>query len=77
MNAARQMLRRFGRATILRTCSAADYYINATMSIKSDPFKLPETDERSAADIAVVWPGYGGADAFRLTVSLGQFPMES
>ena len=53
MNAARQRLWRIGRATILRTCSAADYYINATMSIKSDPFKfhVPGPDGKF---------GYGG-----------------
>ena len=37
MSAARQRLRRFGRATILRTCSAADYYVNATVSMNYDP----------------------------------------
>ena len=37
MNAARQILRRLDRAMGTRTCLAADYYINATISIKSDP----------------------------------------
>ena len=38
MNVARQISRRFGRATVARTRSAADYYINTTVSVGSDPF---------------------------------------
>ena len=34
----RKRMRRFGRATWARTCSAADYSITATISINSDPF---------------------------------------
>lgn len=39
MSIARQVSRRFGRAKGAKTRSAADYCINATMSVKSDPFK--------------------------------------
>ena len=38
MNTAQQISRRLGRSTGAQTRSAADYYINATMSMKSDPF---------------------------------------
>ena len=37
MNAARQILRRFDRATGARACSAADYSITATISVVPDP----------------------------------------
>ena len=39
MNAARQILRRFDRATEARTRSAADYSITATISVVPDPLK--------------------------------------
>ena len=44
MNAARQRLRRFGRATGVRRRSAAAYSITATLSVVPDPFRLENFD---------------------------------
>ena len=43
MNAARQRLRRFGRATGARTRPVAGYSITATLSAVSDPLNVPKT----------------------------------
>lgn len=44
MSVARQRLRWLGRTTGVRTRSAADYCISATVSMKSDPLESPGTD---------------------------------
>ena len=52
MNVARQILRRFGRVTVARTRSAADYSITATISVVPDPLKTGAKGHYGNSDLS-------------------------
>lgn len=49
-----QISRRFGRLTEMRTRSAADYSVTATLSVVSDPLKLCENEFRNTLEFVEV-----------------------